>query len=543
MKKEILRFVPVLIFCLLGIEIAAQNTSYGLYKKSTSLRERKVLIANAKKNLDEIKESRGNDKAQIELKYRLLFEKEKEFLELSPEDYIRLRTYNNEDRNDTRRDEKKNYELQKLLGADKYTVTLSSSRFILPQYEYYFGYDQWSVANSKARQPRKPLYCEGACEEGLLNGFHTIRCPGFFIISGNFVDGVLEGLGMIKTEGYLIQSDFKNGIPNGNTFILDDHAGQGHYLYDMKFKEIWDVEILKQLTIELLHFITENFDNKEVLEKNLGLRVGKGNYNFFIGKIVNGKAEGQCIHTGHNSTHYEVFNGEFKNGKRDGEGSQYNFKIVRVREDRQTKDVAFSGTWEEGKLVNRSEMIVDGKKVKVCEGDCENGIGKKIYKNGDVYEGRFKNGKRHGQGTYSYNRYNSKYIGEWKNDQKDGYGEFIGVWGLGNSKKGYWVRGDYYGKYPPKDYSGYRFELDEITENTYWYDIFEGDSKVFRLQVSTYFTNSGNIEISSFLGKQFSIGGLYDPSEKTLHKDEGIENNISNVQYAIERLLEIKLGK
>ena len=47
-------------------------------------------------------------------------------------------------------------------------------------------------------------------------------------------------------------------------------------------------------------------------------------------------------------------------------------------------------------------------------------------KNGDVYKGEFKNGKRHGQGIKKYKN-GDKYAGEFKNDKKHGNGEFIFV--------------------------------------------------------------------------------------------------------------------
>jgi len=36
-----------------------------------------------------------------------------------------------------------------------------------------------------------------------------------------------------------------------------------------------------------------------------------------------------------------------------------------------------------------------------------------IYPNKDVYSGEWKNGKKHGQGTYVFSATGMKYIGEW----------------------------------------------------------------------------------------------------------------------------------
>lgn len=51
------------------------------------------------------------------------------------------------------------------------------------------------------------------------------------------------------------------------------------------------------------------------------------------------------------------------------------------------------------------------------------------YANGDVYEGYFKEGKKHGHGVLKRGKITSGappeasvYIGEWVNDKKNGYG-------------------------------------------------------------------------------------------------------------------------
>ena len=48
------------------------------------------------------------------------------------------------------------------------------------------------------------------------------------------------------------------------------------------------------------------------------------------------------------------------------------------------------------------------------------------YGNGDLYDGYFKEGQRHGHGFYrkgkNYNTAAFVYIGEWLNDRRHGYG-------------------------------------------------------------------------------------------------------------------------
>ena len=64
-----------------------------------------------------------------------------------------------------------------------------------------------------------------------------------------------------------------------------------------------------------------------------------------------------------------------------------------------------------------------------CIGDCVNGQGKQTYANG-IYGGEFKNGKRHGQGTFTFANANDQYVGEWKDDYANGQGTYS--WANGN---------------------------------------------------------------------------------------------------------------
>ena len=50
-----------------------------------------------------------------------------------------------------------------------------------------------------------------------------------------------------------------------------------------------------------------------------------------------------------------------------------------------------------------------------------NGLGKIIFKSGNIYEGEFKNNLKEGKGIFYYNN-GDRYEGDWKNDLKEGKG-------------------------------------------------------------------------------------------------------------------------
>ena len=43
-----------------------------------------------------------------------------------------------------------------------------------------------------------------------------------------------------------------------------------------------------------------------------------------------------------------------------------------------------------------------------------------IYDNGDIYEGGFNMGDRHGKGEHEFYEYGERYVGQWINDKKEG---------------------------------------------------------------------------------------------------------------------------
>ena len=148
----------------------------------------------------------------------------------------------------------------------------------------------------------------------------------------------------------------------------------------------------------------------------------------YIGEYKDGKKHGQGANTQANGNKYV---GEYKDDKRHGQGT-YNWKDGRI----------WVGEWENGELsgyaitydasgsINQEGIFKNGKFLRSlpkCEGSWSvtnwtNCFGTFTYTNGD-YVGAWKNGKRNGQGTYTYAS-GSKYVGGYKDDKKHGQGTY-----------------------------------------------------------------------------------------------------------------------
>lgn len=160
----------------------------------------------------------------------------------------------------------------------------------------------------------------------------------------------------------------------------------------------------------------------------------------YIGAFQSGKptGEGMLFYTDRSR-----YVGEFSNGLPNGEGVQ-----ISPEGDRK------SGKFRNGQLVQKSSLPVPEEllarggtftRTGCISGNCQNGQGTYIMRDGAIYTGEFSNGEIHGNGVCYY-RDGSRYHGEWRNRRPDGQGTKI--WPDGRRQSGRWSRGlpvDQYG--------------------------------------------------------------------------------------------------
>lgn len=148
----------------------------------------------------------------------------------------------------------------------------------------------------------------------------------------------------------------------------------------------------------------------------------------YVGEFKGGKREGFGYLYLPNDGNYM---GYWKNNRYDGEGI------------RQTGDGKVEqGLWKEGQLakpMNNLNLTLDGSAAKFkpgcISGNCFEGNGIKLYPDGMIYLGDFKNGGRNGFGKV-YNPDKTIYEGRWVNDKMDGSGIFVDDQGV--KKTGVW---------------------------------------------------------------------------------------------------------
>lgn len=164
-------------------------------------------------------------------------------------------------------------------------------------------------------------------------------------------------------------------------------------------------------------------------------------------KIFKSKKWHNCFGTEKQNEH--KYEGEFKNGKFDGQGTfffvsgekyigewknglQQGYGIFTSSDGK----FSFNGEWEKGKRIMGitkysdgkiiSEIYVNGKKINwKFKKDVSDGETTYVYPNSeDKYVGNFRNGFEHGKGTFIASDNNKKYIGEFKYGFKHGKGSF-----------------------------------------------------------------------------------------------------------------------
>jgi hypothetical protein len=226
----------------------------------------------------------------------------------------------------------------------------------------------------------------GDCQNG--EGTYSY---GNAVYWGNWKDGKREGYGVLimNDKSSLYKGNWSNDKRNGfgsfywssgdvyeGNWIDDDRSGQATFYWSNGDRFVGKF------------FNGQTTENGITTRKAIKKLCISGDCNNGYGKFGFANA---------------VYEGYFKNGKREGKG----------------KTIAWDGGTYEGEYLN----------------DLPNGKGKYTFSNGTVYEGYWVNGNKSGQGIIIWGKGNNegdKYEGAWYEDERTGKGKYT------------WVNGDVY---------------------------------------------------------------------------------------------------
>ena len=228
---------------------------------------------------------------------------------------------------------------------------------------------------------------------------------------GMFTDGSLTGVGVLK---------FRNGQCYEGGFLKGKYHGKGKLVYE-----------------ETSHI--EFYEGQWEADQKAGFGVMQfRNGNYYEGQWLNDKIHGNGVYTFAETSSAASYEGAFAEGKRNGKGTMH-YRDGSV----------YSGEW-----LN----------------DNYHGQGVLVYKNGDRWEGEWKNGKRHtgfgdyelskeeqhykgemkdgllhgkGKLTYEKTSHIDFYDGDWVNDKKTGFG--VMQFRNGNYYEGQWLNDKIHG--------------------------------------------------------------------------------------------------
>jgi hypothetical protein len=294
----------------------------------------------------------------------------------------------------------------------------------------------------------------------LMDGTGTLTLPGVGKYRGDFFRGEKGGHGTFRwKDGSSYTGAWKNDKMSGEGTYKSGNTTYEGYFDDNAFKS-GDCKIRADGKKQVLRYKRGKIINADITFPS------GDKYN---GEIKNGKRDGQGAYSWKSG---DTYTGDWDNDKMSGSG-KYEFENGAVLDGTFSDDEFIEGTYEISTKYGDYTFQIENKKPTYVEIDLKNGTtydgdmknesmtgkAKIEYANGDTYSGKVINGEKSGRGKYTWDN-GAVYDGYWAKDTMEGKGTY--TYSSGDVLTGNFVSGK------PNGTCSYEDSDDDTTYTTKW---------------------------------------------------------------------------
>ncbi|MCB0598157.1 MAG: caspase family protein [Lewinellaceae bacterium] len=358
---------------------------------------------------------------------------------------------------------------------------------------------------------------EGCISGNCFNGYGVYVFPSKAVYTGEFKEGEIFGHGICHySDGSKYEGEWVRRHPNGR--------GTMTYPDGSKRTGLWQ---LGQPVDEYGRLLDAYLARQEAEAQTTDIQAG-----CLSGECYNGRGAFAYI----DGSRYE---GQFRNGKPDGfgvflypNGDRYTGNLQNGvphgrGELRRANGQLTLGQWLDGEYLGAQARPEKG----CIYGNCQDGHGTYIFKDGNKYIGFFRNGLPHGRGTVFYTN-GERYEGEMGNAQFNGYGTLFMK--DGSAVSGHWKDGAYAGAEKPLKSSAPSYptvqQQEEAPQLEVWAVVI-GISSYNHMPVLRY-TDDDAYQMYAFL-KSPEGGALDDEHIRILVDEEATLQNIKSTMTSL----------